>query len=131
MKSETVAGGAVPCGRACLARAAHACFRIRIGLVLLPAAALAACGATTGIVPVGPGTYAVSEMRAQALGGGARAQQLVLAEAAGFCQQQGRSVALLGLEPGGDWRGYYWPTAFTATFRCGSPVPGQPPILTK
>ena len=82
------------------------------------ASVLSACGSTSGIVPVGPDTYALSEMRAEALGGGARAQEAVLAEAAGFCQQQGRSVAVLDLRPGGDPRGYYWPTAFAATFQC-------------
>ena len=80
--------------------------------------ALAACGASSGVVPVGLDTYALSEMRAEAIGGGARAQAAVLTEAAGFCQQQGRRVTLLDLQPGGDPRGYYWPTAFTATFRC-------------
>ncbi len=80
--------------------------------------ALAACGASSGVVPVGIDAYAVSEMRAEAIGGGARAQAAVLTEAAGFCQQQGRDVAVLDLRPGGDPRGYYWPTAFTATFRC-------------
>ena len=79
---------------------------------------LAGCGATSGIIPVGPGMYVVSEMRAEALGGGARAREVVLAEAAGFCHQQGRGVSILDLQPGGDPRGHYWPTAFDATFQC-------------
>lgn len=96
---------------------------------LLTAAGLCSCGATSGIVPVGPGTYAVSEMRPEAFGGGPRAQQLVLAEAAGFCQRQCRAMALLDLQPGGDRRGTYWPTTFGATFQCVNPggpatVPG-------
>ena len=90
-------------------------------VVLAALLVLSACGATSGIIPVGPDTYALTEMRSQALGGGARAHEVVLAEAAGFCQQQGRAVALLNLEPGGDPRGYYWPTAFSATFQCVSP----------
>ena len=89
--------------------------------------ALAACGASSGVVPVGLDTYAVSEMRAEAIGGGARAQAAVLTEAAGFCQQQGRGVAVLDLRPGGDPRGYYWPTAFTATFQCVAQNSGSRP----
>ena len=88
--------------------------------------AVTACGASSGVVPVAPGTYVVSEMRAQAIGGGPRAQAAVLAEADGFCRAQGLGVALLDLQPGGDPRGYYWPTAFTATFRCVAPARGQP-----
>ncbi len=87
--------------------------------------ALSACGASSGVVPVAPGTYAVSEMRAQAIGGGPRAQAVVLAEAGGFCRAQGLRVALLDLQPGGDPRGYYWPTAFTVTFQCVAQGGGQ------
>ena len=79
---------------------------------------LAGCGASSGIVAVAPDTYAATEMRAQAIGGGPRAQAALLAEAGSFCNRQGRSVALLDMRPGGDPRGYYWPTAFSATFRC-------------
>ena len=79
---------------------------------------LSACGATSGIVPVGNDTYFVSEMRAQAIGGGGQAETVALAEAASFCQQRGRFLTLLAARPGGDPRGYYWPTAFDATFRC-------------
>ncbi len=98
---------------------------------LLAACGVSACGATSGIVAVGPGTFLVSEMRAEALGGGARAREIVLAEAAEFCGQQGRSVVILDLRPGGDPRGYYWPTAFDATFQCveptlAAPSPGRP-----
>ena len=87
-------------------------------MALTAAVGLSACGASSGIVPVGPDTYSVSEMRAAAIGGGARAEDVALSEAAGFCRRQGRSVALLDTQPGGDPRGYYWPTAFTAIFQC-------------
>ena len=92
------------------------CARYLIAVVA--ALTLSGCGASSGIVMVGLDTYAASEMRAEAIGGGPAAQQAVLAEAAGFCQQQGRSVSLLDLQLGGDPRGRYWPTAFSATFRC-------------
>ncbi len=107
-------------------QAALACGVLAISL------ALVGCGASSGIVPVGPDTYAVTEMRAAAIGGGPRAQAAILAEAGGFCEQQGRSVAVLDMQPGGDPRGAYWPTAFSATFRCigrsaaeGSHSPGR------
>jgi hypothetical protein len=79
---------------------------------------IAGCTSTTGIVPVGPDTYILSEMRAPVRGGGAAAQVAVLSEATAFCQQQGRELALLSLLPDGDPRIYEWPTAFNATFQC-------------
>ena len=91
---------------------------VRAALAIAATVSLSACGASSGIVPVGPETYSVSEMRAEAIGGGGRAADVALGEAAGFCQHQGRSLALLNLQPGGDPRGYYWPTALTVTFRC-------------
>ena len=95
--------------------------------VVALAALLPACGAASGIVPIGPDTYTVSEMRSEALGGGAQAHAAVVAEMAGFCQQQGRAVRVLDLRPGGDPRGHYWPTAFSATFQCVGPdVSGRP-----
>ena len=107
---------------------------IKARRVLLPMSfslALSACAASSGIVPIGPDTYVLSELRAESRGGGAAAQQAVLSEAAAFCQAQGRSVALLDLRPDGDPRGYYWPTAFDATFQCRgagvvAPAVGRP-----
>lgn len=92
--------------------------------------ALAGCGATTGIVPVAPGTYAVSEMRAPALGGGAEARRVALAEADGFCRRQGRALAPLAVRPDGDPFTPYFPTAFDVTFRCvraGEPADTRQP----
>ena len=94
------------------------------GLALL-LLSVAGCYGTTGILPVGPDTYTLSEMRAPALGGGARARDVVLSEAAGFCQQQGRTMTLLDLRPDGDPRTVYWPTAFDAMFQCRLPGAGQ------
>lgn len=88
----------------------------------LAATALAGCALGSGIVPIGPDTYVLSELRAEARGGGAEAQRVVLAEADGFCRQQGRELVLLELRPDGDPRGYYWPTAFDATFQCRVPA---------
>lgn len=88
------------------------------GSLLLAGACLAGCGVGTGVVPVGQGVYAAAEMRAPVRGGGAEAQRAVLAEAGGFCQQQGRRLAVLTLRPGGDPRIREWPTAFDLTFMC-------------
>ena len=76
------------------------------------------CAITSGIVPVGPNTYAVSEMRAPVRGGGQEARRVVLAEANGFCQRQGRAFVPVDLRPDGDPWTPYWPTAFDATFQC-------------
>jgi hypothetical protein len=84
--------------------------------LLLP---LAGCAGSSGVVPVGPDTYALSEMRAPAAGGGPAARAAVLADGAAFCQRQGRSFELLEARPDGDPYTPYWPTAFDATFRCG------------
>jgi hypothetical protein len=87
-------------------------------LMALVAVSVAGCGSTTGVVPVGPGTYALSEMRAPVLGGGPEARRVVMAEASGFCQQQGLGLMILDLRPDGDPFTPYYPTAFDATFRC-------------
>ena len=79
---------------------------------------LAGCATTIGIVPVGPDTYAVSEMRSPVRGGGREARRAVLAEASEFCARQGLVSVLLDLRPDGDPFTPYYPTAFDATFRC-------------
>lgn len=81
-------------------------------------AGLAACGTSTGVVPMGPDTYSLSEMRSPALGGGLEARRVVLIEANDFCRRQGRVFVPLDLRPDGDPRTPYYPTAFDATFRC-------------
>ena len=79
---------------------------------------LAGCGLSSGIVPIGPGVYALSEMRAPVRGGGAEAHRVVLTEATGFCQQHGLRLRILDLRPDGDPRIDEWPTAFDMTFQC-------------
>ncbi len=79
---------------------------------------------TSGIVPVAPNTYTVTELRAPARGGFAEAQRAVLAESTSFCQRQGRVFVPVGLAPGGDPRTPYGPSEFTATFGCL--LPGDP-----
>ncbi len=88
--------------------------------------ALSGCGSSTGIQPVAPGLYAVSEMRAPALGGGEEARRVALAEAAAFCRRQGGTSSPLALRPDGDPLTPYYPTAFDVTFRCvGADAPGS------
>ena len=90
--------------------------------ILLPIMAslpLLGCALGSGIVPVAPGVYALSEMRAPVRGGGPEAHRAVLAEAASFCQRQGRRLLILDLQPGGDPRIREWPTAFGLVFQCG------------
>jgi len=98
-----------------------------LSLMALVAVSVAGCGSTTGIVPIGPDTYVLSEMRAPVLGGGPEARRVVMAEASGFCQRQGRGAILLDLRPDGDPFTPYYPTAFDATFQCAAPVvpPGR------
>ena len=85
---------------------------------LLTGGLLASCSLTSGIVPIGPDTYVLSELRAPVRGGGAEAQRVVLAEADGFCRLQGRTLVMLDLRPDGDPRVREWPTQFDATFQC-------------
>jgi hypothetical protein len=87
-------------------------------VAMLAAPCLTGCALGSGVVPVGPDTYALSEMRAPVRGGGAEAERTVLAEADAFCRQQGRDVFLLDVRPDGDPGTVYWPTAFDATFQC-------------
>lgn len=85
-------------------------------VLLLPC--LAGCGFSSGVVVVGLDTYALSEERAPALGGGREANRVVLARANDFCQQQGRVSEILDLRPDGDPFTPYYPTAFDVTFQC-------------
>ena len=89
-----------------------------ISVSIVASALLAGCGLSSGIAPIGPGIYALSEMRAPVRGGGAEAHRVVFAEATGFCQQQGRRLLVLDLRPDGDPRIAEWPTAFDMTFQC-------------
>ncbi len=92
----------------------------RLWMTFAMAASVAGCAAGSGIVPVGPGVYALAELRAPVLGGGGAAERAVLAEASAFCQQQNLVFLPLTLRPDGDPFTPYYPTAFDATFRCVS-----------
>ncbi len=87
-------------------------------LCLASVVLLSGCALSSGIRPVGPDTYAVSEMRAPVRGGGPEAQRVVLAEANAFCQQQNRVFVPLMMTLAGNPYGLYGPSAFDATFQC-------------
>ena len=91
-------------------------------ICLAASLALSACAASSGIVPIGPDTYTVSELRAPAAGGGPEAARVVMAESTAFCQRQNRMVLPLALRPDGDPFTPYYPTAYDATFRCLPPA---------
>ena len=99
--------------------------RVRRCAGLFAASFLASCAFNSGIVQIGPDTYALSEMRAPALGGGPEAQRALLAESGAFCRQQDRVALTLSLQPDGDPYTPYFPTAFDATFRCVPPAPAS------
>jgi hypothetical protein len=102
---------------------------MRVVIIGLPAVlAMAGCAISSGIRAVGPGTYAVSEMRAPVRGGGEEARRVVLAETDAFCRQQGRVFVPLDLRPDGDIRSAYFPTALDALFRCEPPSQAAPPV---
>lgn len=79
---------------------------------------LTACTTSTGILPVGPNTYTVSENRAPIRGGGIEAQRIALNEANTYCQQQGRVFVPLTMGQSGDLTNQFGPTGYTATFQC-------------
>ena len=82
---------------------------------------LAGCGYGSGVLAIGPDTYALSEERPPVLGGGREANRVALARAGGFCSRQGRVSVILELRPDGDPFTPYYPTAFDVTFRCLPP----------
>ncbi len=90
----------------------------RHAVCLVALVLLSGCALSSGIRPVGPNTYTVSEMRAPVRGGGPEAQRVVLAEATAFCEQQNRVFVPLMMTPAGNPYGLYGPSAFDATFQC-------------
>jgi hypothetical protein len=88
---------------------------------LLLGGLLAGCQGTSGVLPIGPNAYTLSEMRAPVVGGGQAARLAVLQDATAFCARQGRRFVLMDARPDGDPYTPYYPTAFDATFRCDPP----------
>ncbi len=91
---------------------------MRLAAMFVLLAPIAGCALSSGIVPVGPDTYAISEMRSPARGGGEAAERAVLAETDAFCRRQNKIALTLAMRPDGDPYTPYYPTAFDATFKC-------------
>ena len=94
---------------------------MRLSPTILLALSLSACAVSVGVLPAGPGVFAVSERRAPVLGGGPAAQRAALSEADAFCRQQGRVFVPVTMQAVGDPRSLYGPNGFTTTFSCLAP----------
>jgi hypothetical protein len=83
-------------------------------------AALAGCAASTGILPAGPDTYAVTAKFAPIRGGSLAAQPEALAEAQSYCQNQARvflPVQMGETAPRAD----FGSTGYQIVFKCLPP----------
>ena len=97
----------------------------------LPAAAIlvAGCAASTGILPIGPNTYMVSETLAPVrVDGGTEAQQIALTEASAFRQKQNRVIVRTILGQAGNLNNPYGQTGDAVTLHC---LPPDDPVVAK
>jgi hypothetical protein len=81
------------------------------------ALSLGGCAASTGILPVGPDTYTVTEHDAPVRGGAIAAQQNSIAQARAHCAAQGKQLMVLDKETlpvHNPWGA----TEYSVTFRC-------------
>jgi len=76
----------------------------------------AGCAYSTGILPVGPDTYTVSEHYAPARGGNSTAERVALTEANGFCEQRGRKFLPVNMSQPSAIA--ISPAGYSITFRC-------------
>jgi len=84
----------------------------------------AGCAYSTGILPVGPDTYTVSEQYTIARGGNSMAERTALTEANVFCEQRGRKFLPVNMtQPSAI---AISPAGYSVTFRCLSP--GDPEL---
>jgi putative hemolysin len=80
-------------------------------LVIVSAAlVLSGCGSTTGILPVGPGTYTITERFAPIRGGSDTAKTDALTQANAYCAQQGKQLMSTNMNTGGR--------SFELVFKC-------------
>ena len=84
---------------------------------------LAACSASSGILPAGPNAYIVTERFSPIRGGSVEAQKQALLEANAFCAGQGRQFLPTDLQTPAS-RNPYGPTGYSVTFQCL--LPGDP-----
>jgi hypothetical protein len=85
--------------------------------IVIVATVFAGCAASTGILPAGPDTYAVTAKFAPIRGGSLAAQPEALAEAQTFCQNQGR--VFLAVQMGETApRAEFGSTGYQIVFKC-------------
>ena len=95
----------------------------KVALIAGALLALAGCAGSTGVFPVSPGVWSVSEMRAPVLGGGEAAKAAVVAEANGFCQSYGLVLVPISMGPSAPPNSAYGPVSYSAAFSCAPPSP--------
>ena len=98
-------------------------------LIVASALLVAGCSSSTGVLPLGPDTYTVSERYAPILGGVSKAEKVALTEASQYCDGQGRKFLPVAASQGGPvvQEALYGPTRYTVTFRCL--LPGDPALV--
>jgi len=72
---------------------------------------------STGVLPVGPDTYTVSENYAIARGGQLAAERVALTEANEFCEQRGRKFLPVNMTQPSPIAAIS-PVGYSVTFRC-------------
>ena len=93
--------------------------------VVLTAVALTCCAHSTGVLPVGPDTYTLTERLDMGLGHGEEAQQKALSEANAYCAQQGRQLATIKMDDVAAASAPYWTVRYSVTFKCLAPAPAN------
>jgi putative hemolysin len=69
-------------------------------VIVSAALVLSGCGSTTGILPVGPGTYIITERFAPIRGGSDTAKTDALTQANAYCAQQGKQLMSTNMNTG-------------------------------
>lgn len=99
--------------------------KIRLFPIALLGAVLTACAGSTGVLPAGPDTYAVTAKFAPIRGGSIAAQPEALAEAQSYCQSQAR--VFLAVQMGETApRAEFGSTGYQNVFKCL--LPGDPAL---
>lgn len=80
---------------------------------------LSSCAESTGILPMGPDTYTVTENYAPVRGGAATAEKVALTEANRYCQQQGKVFVATNMQKSvAPFQAAYGPTKYSLVFHC-------------
>ncbi len=95
----------------------------RLWLICAAIGCLTACAMSTGILPVGPDTYTITETYAPIRGGATTAEQVALTETNEFCEDKGKKFLPMNMAEGGIpfQENLYGPTRYRVTFRCLAP----------